>query len=599
MLVAERGSNANQGLTLAASAEMDLDEMLKQRKDLDRRILAKARVVNSFRPINRLPVELLVKTFCLVHDRPDYNYILDHRTQPIEYDPPWYPMVAVCHHWRMIVLGTPMLWWLVHPQTTFGEFTTVLSRSGNRSIDVILEKINKIELLTDALVPHLSRITTLHIRDTNNDEADEFLDFVHKAFPALYKLQMWFDPEDEVDKEDEEAEEDDDESEVFMFELKPNHLPRLSELSLRGVGLQGPLPWDTDWPLLLTRLELRDSTSPDCNIAEFMFLLQKCQNLEDLTLVRFRPWDQDFDVFADPATLDELPLVEFTPKLQRLVVEDLEAYTARLLSGFSVPVSTNVFIIKLVVHPHAQRTFGELCKVLFSSCLPTDRSGFPILQQLDRVHVHQSSSSVYAVARAGQTTFAIGVKDPPCAGASCGLLRGLRSFLQDSPWWIFLKKLSVFVYGDHYAARGERDRILNALKIAYGGGGGDTATTLLCPNLEELHLNVPPTKKMDAINALRKALVARQSQSAAKRLKSLYVELGRGKHEHGVPPQSLKKLDAALSRLRACADMDGVASIMLLMEELEQPPSQGDLYSTSSSSSGSGSDSESALSAVS
>ncbi len=285
----------------------------------------------------------------------------------------------------------------------------------------------------------------------------------------MYKLQIWFDPEDEADE---------DEDEAFMFELKPDHLPRLSELSLRGVGLQGPLPWNTDWPILLTRLELRDSTSPDCNIAELMFLLQKCHNLEDLTLVKFRPWDPDFDVFTDPTTLDELPIVEFTPKLQRLVVEDLVAYTARLLSGFSVPVSTNVFVIKLVDDLPAQRTFGELSEALFSSCLPTDRSGFPILQQLDRVHV--LDCWVYAVARAGQTTFAIGVKDPPRVRASCGLLRGLRSFQQDSPLvelcidefcervcdgegesalhpFPQLKKLAVFVHGDHSAARGERE----------------------------------------------------------------------------------------------------------------------------------------------
>ncbi|KAI0750382.1 hypothetical protein C8Q74DRAFT_364679 [Fomes fomentarius] len=548
------------------AAEKALTDMIQHKYDLEQRILETARFINAGRPFNRLPVEIMVKVFCLVHQgSPTYGYTTHHRVpSPIARNTPWYPMLAVCHHWRAVVTATPMLWCIIHAvsDASVEDLKTILSRSGNQPIEVILDNLKDVDLFTDALDTHLPRISTLLIRDTVRDEARAVSRLVHKTFPTLRRLRVWFDPQSEHQGR-----------ELFLLKSKVERLPQLLELSLRGVGLQGPLDCGSSIQPSLSRLELRDSTSPGCHIHDLMWVLQQCSSLESLTLARFRPFDPDFHVLADLTTINPLPVVEFTPKLRQLVVEDLDVYTARLLSAFSVPVSTNVTVVKLISpNDVGEVWYSNLVDESFESCLPPDRSRLPILDHLVRARITQSGSSIYAVAHSGESTFSIGVKSLTTLPISHDLLFGVASFLGQSPvvelcidgirnlrhpgfedWCTALeqvsqlKKLAVFL-----DTRPSMD-MLGGLWDALSAEVEDDDTPI-CPDLEELSLNALEVDGGD-VSTLRDALLARAGDKSSKQLKSLYVEL----KTYITPsrsPEGLKALeDATRIALQPCADV--------------------------------------------
>lgn len=447
---------------------------------------------------------------------------------------------------------------------------TILSRSGNQPIEVVLDKLKDVDLFTDALNTHLSRISTLLIRDTVRDEAQAVSRLVHKTFPTLRRLHVWFDPQSRRGH-----------SELFLLKSKVERLPQLVELSLRGVGLQGLLDCGSSIRSSLSRLELRDSTSPGCHIRDLMWFLQRCSSLESLTLARYRPYDPDFHVLADLTTINPLPVVEFTPKLRQLVVEDLDVYTARLLSAFSVPVSTNVTVIKLISPDDVDEVrFSNLVDESFDTCLPPDRSRLPILNHLVRARISQSGSSIYAVAHSGESTFSIGVKSLTVLPISHDLLFGLGSFLDQSPvvelcidgirnlshsgfedWCTVLeqvsqlKKLTVFV-DTRPSTTGMDVDMLGGLWDALSVEVDDDDTPI-CPDLQELSLNGLGDDG-GGVSTLRDALLARAGDKSSKQLKSLYVELGEAKTliTPSRSPEDLQAIEeAARIALRPCADV--------------------------------------------
>ena len=252
------------GAMSVLEAEQVLLDMLKKKAELERRIPEVASFINANRPINRLPVEILVTIFDLVHSGLPYMLCIARENFPRE--PPWYPMIAVCRLWRDIVSSTPKLWWLVHvvPEISAEVLKSVLCKSGNCPIDVIMEGIEDDDSPTETMMDHSSRIATLHIQDVDRTQADALLGLVHQHMPTLTELRIWLDPwTTDLDGEGES------EAEVFMLDIQANNHPKLSTLSLRGVGLDclddGSVPFLTElfadyigrsvslWPVLLLR----------------------------------------------------------------------------------------------------------------------------------------------------------------------------------------------------------------------------------------------------------------------------------------------------------------------------------------------------------
>ena len=536
---------AHPGFVSVMDAWKALSNMTKQKNELEQRILHTASFINAHTLINRLPTEILVEIFFLTHPRCSPQLYIDTESSSNTRDLPWYPMVAVCRYWRSIVHGTPRLWWLVHVTntTTLDAVGHTLSMSGTQSVDVIIEDCDDIKDFMDELLRRRPRINLLHVQNVPCHQGEYIETFVHKPLPALRTLQLWFDPTlFEFDVEDDRFAN----AQVFDLEFKGQyHLPQLSKLSLRGVGLQGPLPGLGDSVPSLTRLELRDSISPDCNIFEFMEFLKLFPELESLTLARFRPWDDGFDdMLVDLDSLGPLPIVTFTPKLQRLHLEDIDLCIARMLSGFAVPVSTTVTIVKLVSPNDAMepRTLHEILAQSLDSCLPANKTGLPILGQITGARIAWSKTSVqFVAASTGKATVAIGMKNALLAtrDADQDIPHAVTRLLAQSPldslcidglggskfsieqWSCIFKQLPRFrklaVYTDHRANRSRNN--VKVLLVALTRPLPDG--TPLCPDLEELYINNPSLETDAAFASVLKALLLTRST----RLKSLYYEL--------------------------------------------------------------------------
>ncbi|RPD70130.1 hypothetical protein L226DRAFT_257850 [Lentinus tigrinus ALCF2SS1-7] len=402
-----------------SAVEEALSDMLRQPSDLGKRISNTIAFIDANRPINRLPFELLVTIFRLVHEDLDKHQYTDSYVDCVGRSPPWYPMVAVCRHWRSVVCATPMLWCLVQigPKTTAHCLDLVLSRSKDLPIAVNVYSLPNVVPFGEVLVRHRARITSFHVQGVTRAPSSFIHNFVQASMPNLRTLSMWFDPF-LVDPTTEEDEDDlpIDEQEVFMFGISRHRHPELQELSLRGIGLQGTLPYGSrDRPPNLTHLELRDSNDPDCDLPEFVLFLGACRHLQTLTLVRFRPYDEDFDTIIIPDALNPLPIVELAPTLRSLFIEDIDAYIARLLTGLVVPATTDLSFTKLITPRDTGevREAWELLEHGFLTVLPERKSGLPLFSLVTGVHLALSDSSACLIADAGQHSMTITIKVVP------------------------------------------------------------------------------------------------------------------------------------------------------------------------------------------
>ncbi len=556
-----------------ADTENALSNMLRQWSGLDQRMSETSRLVNASRPVNRLPVELLVTIFRYIHgDPPKHRYDVCF-TGYMKRKAPWYPMLAVCRYWYTIVCATPMLWRLVRifPETKTELMELVLSRSKELPIEVDIYFPPKVAPFTQVLLRHCSRMSSFHAQDVSRSQASHIYHLVRQPMPILRTLSMWFDPV----LASQTADDDDianlgivQEKEVFVLKLSVESYPELRELSLRGVGLRGLLPSGVygGSPPNLTHIELRDSTSPYCTIVEFVRFLGDCRRLQFLTIVRFRPSDEGFNTQVDINALDSLPVVALAPTLRRLVLEDIDMYIARLLSGLTVPASTDIRLTKLInMHDGEELRFPEdLVEEGFLTVLPEDKSGLPLFTRLTSVYLCLSVHAAYLLTHAGDRTMAIAIEGDPesvselhpnfqddmeeIAAANDSIIEltimadsdlkawstDLRTILPSLPR---LKTLSVFSICPPPGARAAslEERLMDAL--------GEPSVSDACAALEELNLNcVRPRKDRALIKKLKALLRRRNSQGM--RLRHLRIELGGRGHNENLSDEEQKAREA-------------------------------------------------------
>jgi len=104
--------------------------------------------VNTIRPVNRLPPEVLAEIFAFLHPRILHHYIpLVHATH-------------VCRHWRNVILSTPSSWTWINPK--WGELLTLSLRlSGSAPIEIEVSNLESFSHdFVDLLLPHCERITS-------------------------------------------------------------------------------------------------------------------------------------------------------------------------------------------------------------------------------------------------------------------------------------------------------------------------------------------------------------------------------------------------------------------------------------------------------
>ncbi|RDX44460.1 hypothetical protein OH76DRAFT_1559672 [Lentinus brumalis] len=415
-------------------------------------------------------------------------------------------------------------------------FELALSRSGDRPIEVTFDGTRAIVASLKVLNKHVSRISSFQIQRVPYGRAQDISRMILMVLPRLHTLDLWFEPAREA--------------EVVMLSFPHDCLPRLRELSLCGAGLQ-PDPCAQGAAMKLTRLELRDSIDPGCNILEFLHFLQMCRDLEDLTLVRFRPSEDGFDVTVDRRDLETLPVVTLTPRLQRFVLEDLDAFTARLLSGLSVPLSTDFVVIKLI-SPHDPAEIRDVIPLSsdpISTSLPQNTPGIPSLKAVIGLRlVWRPFASVCLVADTGESAFSLGLKTGPGRTAVLypKISKDFEILFGDAPveylcveddagafgfhtrdWEAMLgpcafpdlRKLSLFTLRDTSYEYGSPKQLIQASALHSG-----------CLELEELEIGVRfPSPAEDDVRLIEDLCALLRSRASHKMpLRRLLVELNDG-----------------------------------------------------------------------
>ncbi|KAI0354539.1 hypothetical protein OH77DRAFT_510161 [Trametes cingulata] len=399
-LPAYRRADAASGWTDLASKHA---EMVKQKEDLEVQILSAAALLNSLLPINRLPVELLVRIFDWVQAQADEKRC--NGFDPNEERRGWYGMVNVCRAWRAIIFDSPLLWRKigVGPRQNIALFRHFLERSSPATLEVQFTGTRGLKPFLIALRPHLPRVQALHLDMLPRSQHDILLGFLRECMPSLREFSLSFgllgweaeyisiDGGARNGNDDGESDSDDDDSHselnagdvLSSFAPGKDQFPRLAELSLRNVSLE---------PLLalaptLTRLHLCNCVGGRPTnltwISRFLSFLKECKNLECLLMYKYR--------FRDDETRP-LQRVALSPKFGMLLFKEINVHAARFLGALSIPLTASVNFTQLLIQeedrydPDSPFVDVEHESLPFT-CLPNDRRGLPILHAVTQVQV--------------------------------------------------------------------------------------------------------------------------------------------------------------------------------------------------------------------
>ena len=368
--------------------------------DLRMQLLSVSALLNSRRPINGLPPEILLIIFQNVRDLSPAS---EHDLRPSA--PRWYCILGVCRYWRTLALNTPVLWTTlsVGPSVLPSTFNFLLDNSRQLPICVELlgSTLNTANL--NQLAGNMARLKQLSLRKLSYKWShlrvlSKFIEA--RTFPSLESFCVSFDTHDR--------------EESLTLSISPMRYPGLQTLALDGVDFAGSL---TPIPTLVT-LSLCNLFSSSITKDHLMEFLRGCSRLEELSLSCFRPRDAGLASDRPLQDLPALPPVHFPPSFRVLIIEDIDTFVGRLLTAFHLPPTADVNLGKVVNADDIDefRAVGVLWRSPMHSCLPPDTSGLPLLKRADRLRIDTMSDHSELVAMAGQRMFSLVMANPDLTG---------------------------------------------------------------------------------------------------------------------------------------------------------------------------------------
>ncbi|KAI0656067.1 hypothetical protein C8Q70DRAFT_935884 [Cubamyces menziesii] len=323
------------------------DELLERKAALERELIPASRRFNASRPVNRLPVELLIIIFCYLQVR-DGGY----------YDERWYYRVAaVCKYWHDVASDCLVLWrhiMLDDSYSIFGSTDVFLART----VIPRMRAWRGVPKFSDnALGDPSKRLMDVQYRPHDLEVCSEKggLRRVLEASASLVEvLEVDCEREDEPRKRrargpwDDEDEEDEEAvkhhyREALRLPVDPTLFPNLCSFTLTTAAFAPqPVPLPS-----LRRLRLSNCMEMQTTIDELLVFISGCQTLEELTLHLFRPNDDKLPSPLTPESLKQTPPV--TPvllpaTLRKVSITDFAPYTARLLQGMAIPSGAELSI---------------------------------------------------------------------------------------------------------------------------------------------------------------------------------------------------------------------------------------------------------------
>ncbi|KAH9895591.1 hypothetical protein C8Q73DRAFT_688591 [Cubamyces lactineus] len=379
-------------------------EIVEQQMALAHELVSISRALNASRPINKLPVELLVKIFyCLQMHNGIYNES-------------WYSVAAVCKLWHDVAQGCMSLrrritvgprfgfrlvnLFLARPgvlEAGFKGYLPMIHESNAEHVESVRDRVMCVKYASDKRVEGC-----YHERALRHIEKFAMLTEVLVVLGKGYKL--FNEHEDDDGHIEDRVSDSDDPDELHQKQGVPGYqghfaatlelavdsamFPNLQYLTLFTAAL------DTSSVSLpaLRKLHLHDCTRMSMSLPTFLTFISQCQSLEILVMTLFRPKDDHL-----PTCLPEAAPLEITPllpvalpgSLRMVAIEDIAPWTARILEGMSLPERTNLLVNMTGTLDHQNDWKREWAGYLqLHSALPPRRSHIEVLRFADTIRIH-------------------------------------------------------------------------------------------------------------------------------------------------------------------------------------------------------------------
>ncbi|KAJ8483254.1 hypothetical protein ONZ51_g4828 [Trametes cubensis] len=375
------------------------DRLVRQKEGLDRELLAISREFNAARPINKLPIEILVDIFQYVQA---LGYYREKRS--------WFAVAAVCKHWREVANSSSCgsLWRQVSFKTSAELILRDVFFIGSGTI--FLEEWGSPDFITDTIKTSQGRARLLETEyqqiRAGGRAYKSGLQFAHVLewyAPLIEVLEVHFKLTNEQINYPEYCGDDEVIPEIEPIRVDLSLFPRLQCLSLVAADLEfNPHPH-----LFLRKLHITEGDWMGMSMDEFLAFISGCVSLEELRLHDFRPTDFAFSDYGEESgyirkATPTVP-VALPTHLRKLQIHDTASYTARILEGVSVSQWTH---LSLTIVGYACRNDdgSDYTAVMpLYTALPPDTSYIAVLHCMDSVYVRFDSPTVYhIVARSRQ-----------------------------------------------------------------------------------------------------------------------------------------------------------------------------------------------------
>ncbi|OCH89504.1 hypothetical protein OBBRIDRAFT_888353 [Obba rivulosa] len=274
---------------------------------------------NSTLPINRLPVELLMKT---VFEKDEDG--------PVSRDYQWMAYMSVCRHWRTVALVNPSLWTDISVMNNIHFLRLFLRRS--RSANVRIEFVCFDDLsfqypsthfgrFVGAIMQHTARIQTLMIRTPDVLYISGLFENRELRFKELCHLEVLVSGKSEAE-----------------LLGSARRYPKLRSLSLTSVGMN----LDTPALSMLTHLEIVEDywSYP---MAALLRILHNCMNVETLHISLRLFWQPEDCPSSITGSSDPRPDI-LLPKLHGLFFESTFSDIKHILGRLASPSLSRVTI---------------------------------------------------------------------------------------------------------------------------------------------------------------------------------------------------------------------------------------------------------------
>ncbi|KAI0323938.1 hypothetical protein GY45DRAFT_498717 [Cubamyces sp. BRFM 1775] len=553
-------------------------QLMRQKEELQREMLAMSYEFNATRPVNKLPIEILVDIFRYVQA---IGYHGEKRS--------WYTVAAVCKHWRELANSSSCgsLW----RQVAFNKSTElILSDVFFIGSGIpLLEGWGQPNFITNTIETSQGRARLLE-REYQEVKAGAN---AYKSGPQFASVLEWYAPLVEVLEVDFTLTADQMDYPVYrgegeaIPEIQPIRVnlslfPRLQCLSLIAADLEfDPVPHPS-----IRKLHISESYWMDMSMDDFLVFISGCGSLEELRLHDFRPADlASLGYREDDGDTTLLTPVALPAHLRRLEIHDSSLSTARILRRLYVSQWTN---LSLTIVGHASRdsdNSGYTADMPLYTALPSNTTHIAVLHCMNSIYVRFDRPTVYYIvalsSQEGHGSVRITadvpekshwesyrsffedlgdfnpeearVKYRPDIFADLTKLFGRApvaeitivstnpdrwKILSEADWagmlqsFPLLKRLGVLFHSVQQAPRNDEDDPLMALVTALSDSRGDACQCELCPELECLTLHSSDVA-LDAETASRTNRIAdclRDRKIHGRALSHLRILLERDAH---------------------------------------------------------------------